>query len=438
MRGTWTQQDKKLPGAYINVVGEAPITITQGERGIVALALDSAWGSQFEVIDISANDNTLSTLGFDFREIPSLNEIMKNAHKAKVIITSSGTKAKYGDTGIVFTAKKEGTLGNSISMVIEKTSLEASTFNIHTYLGTKLVDRQIISKYEDFKNNDFVIIGGDLSTVIVPATIKLSGGTTVPVTAEDFNKVLDMFSTMYFNVFVNASLTHETAREPIIAMIKKLADEEGIRVQAVLPSTESTGADYEGILEVANGVVLDTGVILDKTKAIYWVAGITAGANINESNTGKVYQGAIDVSPRLTRTQLEEHTDKGHIVFKADNNQRVTLVYDINSLITYLPDKKESMRKNRVMRVINSTVNDVGTIWEYSYMGKINNNQDGRNLFKGALIDYFKNLQNLNAIENFSPEDLTVEAGAQSDAVVVTVGIEVTDSGEKLYMTVNV
>ncbi|HAK43710.1 MAG TPA: hypothetical protein DCM59_14655 [Clostridium sp.] len=71
-------------------------------------------------------------------------------------------------------------------------------------------------------------------------------------------------------------------------------------------------------------------------------------------------------------------------------------------------------------------------------MGKIDNNEDGRSLFKGALINYFKDLEKLNAIDNFSSEDIVVELGIDSDAIVVSVGLTVTDSGEKLYMTVTV
>ena len=37
MGGTWTSQNKILPGAYINFLTNAPLSITVGDRGIVAL-----------------------------------------------------------------------------------------------------------------------------------------------------------------------------------------------------------------------------------------------------------------------------------------------------------------------------------------------------------------------------------------------------------------
>ena len=71
-------------------------------------------------------------------------------------------------------------------------------------------------------------------------------------------------------------------------------------------------------------------------------------------------------------------------------------------------------------------------------MGKIDNNVDGRSLYRAALVEYFKTLQGINAIENFKPEDVVVEAGKESDAIVVNIAIQPVDSAEKLYMTINV
>ena len=37
MGGTWTENKKIFPGAYINFLTNAPLSITVGDRGIVAL-----------------------------------------------------------------------------------------------------------------------------------------------------------------------------------------------------------------------------------------------------------------------------------------------------------------------------------------------------------------------------------------------------------------
>ena len=78
-------------------------------------------------------------------------------------------------------------------------------------------------------------------------------------------------------------------------------------------------------------------------------------------------------------------------------------------------------------------------IFERSYIGKVNNNDDGRNIFKSDIINYLNTLQNISAIQNFDPTaDIQIYAGEAIDAVVVDLAVQPVDSMEKLYMTVMV
>ena len=49
MGGTWQQQNKSLPGAYINILGETPLSIKMSQRGIVALPVKLGWGEKGKV-----------------------------------------------------------------------------------------------------------------------------------------------------------------------------------------------------------------------------------------------------------------------------------------------------------------------------------------------------------------------------------------------------
>ena len=44
----------------------------------------------------------------------------------------------------------------------------------------------------------------------------------------------------------------------------------------------------------------------------------------------RVYTGAIDVDPRMTKTEMEAAVKAGKFIFKVDRSQNVTVVYDIN------------------------------------------------------------------------------------------------------------
>jgi len=51
MAGTWNNQNKILPGAYINFLTNAPLSITPGDRGTVLLLQELSKGtSQVRIV----------------------------------------------------------------------------------------------------------------------------------------------------------------------------------------------------------------------------------------------------------------------------------------------------------------------------------------------------------------------------------------------------
>lgn len=241
--------------------------------------------------------------------------------------------------------------------------------------------------------------------------------------------LIEEFNTMAYIYDVEGVATK------IVTWIKSVRETEGKSVQAVLADTT---ADHEAIINVGNGVILSDGTELTAAQCCAWVAGATAGAKINQSLTNFKYLDAVDVKPRLTKTQQEEAITAGKLVFKANAAQHVTCLYDINSLTSFTSEKSKDFRKNRVMRVFDGINNDITTIIESNYLGKENNNEAGRLIVKATLIDYFNELQRINAIQNFDNKDVTVSPGKESDAIVVDVYIQPVDSVEKMYMTINV
>ena len=344
MAGTWTTQNKVLPGAYLNFRTNAPLSITPGDRGIVVILQEMSKGTKGEMYTITATDTS---------EWPS---------------------------GV--TAADKFLAGQAL-------------------LGAK--------------------------TVIV-----YNLGSTAH-NADDLEDALEALETVKFNVLCypyDTALNHATIKTWVEAMRK----DEGVSIQAALPDY---AGDSEAIINVAHAVKLADGTELTNAQTCAWVAGITAGAHINQSNTSRKYAGAVDVAPRMTKTQMEAAITAGKWIFKVDAAQNVTVVYDINSLTTTTVDKGKAFRKNRVIRTIDGINNDITEIFESNYVGKINNNADGRSLLRATLIEYFNELQRLNAIQNFVADDVTVSAGTDSDAVVIDCYIQPVDSVEKIYITVN-
>lgn len=434
MGGTWQQQNKALPGAYINILGKTPLSIKMGSRGIVALPLELGWGEKHKIYKVHPGDDTLRTLGSQIKDIIPLQEALKNASEVLVCKVNEGTKANVELTsGVTATAVCKGSRGNKISVVTKAVPSGGGKHTITTLMDGIEVDKQTVANYGEFKANGFITIGG--SGTLTPGTKNLANGADTPAAGEpEYKGALDLFKKNNFNVICYTG-TNSTIKNNIVNFVRELREDEGVKIQAVLSDLE---VDYEGVIVVENGVILSCGHVLEAKDACAWVAGATAGANVNQSNTGKVYEDAIDVNPRLLKSEMEKKANAGKFIFKVDNNQRVSVVYDINSLTTFTPPKTKTFRKNRAVRTFDGIANDLNSIWENNYMGKIDNTEDGRSLYRASLVEYFKALQNLNAIQNFSPEDVVIEPGVDTDAIVVRVNIQPVDSAEKLYMEISV
>lgn len=346
MAGSWTSQNKILPGAYINFLTNAPLSITLGDRGTVVLLQEMSVGLVGEIYVVTATDVSQYPVGITDDDKLLVNEALKGAQT--VIIYNLGAE----HTEVVITSALA--------------SLKTVDFNVlvYPYAGVGFTAQQLA----------------------------------------------------------------------IATWIKAMRADEGIKIQGALADYV---ADDESIINVTQGVELVDGTILTPAETTAWVGGQTAGANINKSNTGQKYIGAIDVVPRMTKTEMEAAITAGEFIFKVDSMQNVTAVYDINSLTTVTVEKGKQFTKNRVIRTIDGINNDVTTIFESNYVGKVNNNADGRSLLRATLIEYFNELQRLSAIQNFTAEDVTVEKGVDSDAVVIDCFIQPVDSIEKIYITVN-
>ena len=82
--------------------------------------------------------------------------------------------------------------------------------------------------------------------------------------------------------------------------------------------------------------------------------------------------------------------------------------------------------------------NDVYEYFSDYFIGKVDNNDAGRNLLRGWIVGYLNEMMANNGIQNFTAEDVEVLAGNTIDSVVVNVAIQPVDSVEKIYMTVTV
>lgn len=439
--GVWLAQNKTRPGCYINFKAVAKSSMTVGDRGIVAMGLPLSWGAQDKLIEVLSSDlidgTSQKLVGFTAFDSKSklLAGALNYAYKALVYrMDAGGSKATMTLGNLTATAKYNGTFGNKIIIAITKDT-STGLWTVITYVNGANLDSQKVSNVTELDNNDYVTFSGN-GELEETLGIALEGGTDGTVT--DSVAYPAMFKSLKMARWQTyACFSSETSiKSSVVTFITGMREDEGRYVQGVVADYD--GADYEGIINSISGAVIDD-VKFTKEEFVVIVSGMTAGANFNESNTARKINGATAIVGELTDSEIKTALSNGKFLLSTSSDGSIKVEQDINSLHTYSEDKNYNFSKNRVIRTLDEIGTSTKITWENSYMGKVDNNETGRGLFKGDLIQYGNELQRLAGIQEFGgADDITIAQGKDLDAVLVEWYVKPVDSMEKLYMRVNV
>lgn len=443
--GVWTGQTKTRPGAYINFKAVRNANVADTDKGIVALPLALGWGEANKAIELSGSEIADGTFTkktactIDDPVVKPLVEAMKYASRALIYpIDAGGQKASAtigdGSTALTVKALYGGTKGNNIAVLINETGV-SDMFEVVTMLNNVSKDKQIATKIEELVANDFVEFSGK-GALAPNAGTPLTGGSNATVTASSIADFLGAIKAKKWNAVGVPlyDLDGKLVNPSVVSYIKSLRDA-GKKVVAVLK--DYPAADHEGVISVDQGYrTEDDEITVDDF--VGTVAGLAAGTPVNQSNTYRVITGATEIINPKTDEEIEAGLLSGKFMLSYSQDENVIIEQDINTLVNIGEDKNNSFKKNRVVRTLDDIANTVRAIFENNYIGKVSRNDAGKNAFKAAIIKYFTSLQNMEAIQNFTSEDIEVLDGDDRDAIVVNVSIQPLDAMEKLYMTVTV
>lgn len=429
--GTFTVQNKVLPGAYINFVSLATATATLSDRGYATMPLELDWGIEGEVFEVTNADfqkNSMKIFGYDYtsEKLKGLRDLFKNITTLFAYrLNGDGVKA----SNTFATAKYAGTRGNDIKIQVQVNVDDGSLFDVNTYLGTVMVDSQTVAKAADLVANDYVTFksSAELSST---AGTPLEGGTNGNVTGTNHQAYLDKIESYSFNA-MGVATTENTIKSLYDAFCKRMRDEVGAKFQVILYNKAS---DYEGVINVKNKTS-DEG--WSEASLVYWVTGISAGCAVNKSNLNKVYDGEFAVNVDYTQTQLTKAIQAGEFTLHQVGDD-IRVLEDINSLVTETETKAYIFKDNQTIRVIDQIANDIAVLFNTKYLGAVPNDEAGRISLWADIVKHHEQLQDIRAIENFTDEDVKVSQGDTKKAVVVQDAVTVVNAMAKLYMTVTV
>ena len=478
--GTWRIQNKVRPGVYINVKGDGkPVLTTPLGRLLMFQNKPLGWGKK-GIIELTATSDFTALTGHKNTDevLAPVYEALKDAETVLLLNDFDGGAKSTSTKAGVYTinAKYEGEQGNNISVSFAPSPLGDSAktqdITITTLFGTKQVDQVKITlplaskdaiaaaELTDEKqlevHNDYVDI--TFGTNPADVTKELKGNGEYPLYTAIFNgltqaaanvslaggsngtnKVVDDMNDYLENEFYAVATTagwdeSSNIHKLLVEEIKLLRENVGIKVRGVVPNATGVVYNYEGVSTVLNGYVLNDGTVITPNIAAARFAGMSASATPDQALTYTQLDDAAEAKPKLNNDKTIEALNAGQIVFTTRSGERVVIEQDINSLTKFTSIKPKDFSKNRIIRTLDEICTNTTQTFETSFLGKVSNNEAGRNVFKANRIGYLTGLQNQNMIRDFENSDLTLSQGDEKDAVLMELYVTPVDAMEKLYV----
>ncbi len=430
--GTFTAQNKELPGAYVNFISAASADASLSERGVVTMPLELDWGAAGKVFEVGRDEfrqNCMEIFGYDYthEKMKGMRDLFRNARTLYGYrLNGNGTKAsnKYAE------ALYGGIRGNDLKIAIQVNADDETMFDVKTILGQSAVDEQKVANAGELKPNKYVKWKTD-AELEASAGIPLEGGANGETDGGAYQAYLDKIEGYSFHV-MGITVEDKVTKSLFVSFVKRMRDEMGVKFQLVLH--DSAKADYCGAVSVKNATV-DEG--WGPGSLVYWTAGALAGCEVNRSCQNRVYDGEFTVEAEYTQNELKKAIKAGEFVFhKVGADIRV--LKDINTMVTVSDAQGDVFKENQTIRVIDQIGNDIAVLFNTKYLGSVPNNSAGRISLWSDIVTHHRQLEQIQAIEGFSDTDVTVQQGADKKSVVVSDSITVVNAMDKLYMTVSI
>jgi len=475
--GTWSPTEAKVrPGFYMNFVAAALAAIQPGARGIVAIPVKANWGPAKQIVEITDEKGLIDTYGVDvdggFTAYNSIRLALLGGAKTVLgyrVVDSAAAKAS------ITLKDTAGTPANILTLTTKYETARPFKVTVRDN-AVDPTNKQDIVLYEDAKqlyvftfakgagvvDNAVAAINNDANNKWITATKVADGNNTIAnvtsqaltggnagvggITNTDYVDAMSAFETRRFNFFALDGATDASLQTSVKAWIERLRSE-GKGVVAVMggsvtddqtPATansRSTGFNYEGVINVGVSGIMD-GVTYSSAQVACWVAGKAAGQALSESLTYAVTP-FDDVTPRLTHNQVVAGLQAGTLLLVHDG-EKVIVEQGINTLTSLRQGQNNQWKKIRAIRVMDAINDDLLKTAQDNYIGKVNNNDDGKVALISACKQYMETLVNGGLIEKDFSVYLDPDyhpALAAPDEVYIKWDARIVDSMEKIFGT---
>jgi len=484
--GTWNPTDMPvLPGLYMNFKAAALAAIATGSRGTVAIPVKAHWGPISEYVEITSVDGIKEAFGYAydsdgataytslyFAILGGAKKVLAYRLASSAAAAATTTLADSGATSVLrLDAKYKGDRGNNFKATVQTNVADSGKKDIKLYEGSTLLYTftftsgtvaAAVSAINDDARNEWITATSLAAGTGIIANVSsqaFTGGDSgiTGVASSDYSSFLTALETQNFNILALDGVYDSAIQTLVAAWVERVRDE-GMGVIGVMGGSaandvaatavalavaRSTGFNHEGIVNVGTGGILD-GVSYSSAQVACYIAGLIAGKALNESTT---YANTPfdDVTRRWTRSEQEAAVNGGVFIL-FNKNGLVRPLRGINSRTTLESNQNKQWKKIRTIRVMDAINADLQNTAESNYIGKINNNEEGRASLIGAFKEYMQTLALDGVIESsgwdvFLEPDYygsTATKEPDNDQVFVAWAATITDAVEQIFGTFTV
>lgn len=263
-------------------------------------------------------------------------------------------------------------------------------------------------------------------------TVALSGGNNGVVVG--LGDALVKLRDEMYNVVVT-DRQDVACQSAVAQFIVDLSDNQGKDRRAVICAPESGSSTVSNAYDEKELTVLGQAMDNDASLTAFCVAAMSAGASWNTALTYSILPISGDPSIILDDQELEQWIAEGYMPISKREDGLWCITKDINSMHGDDDGMPEILKKNRAVRLIQTLRNTIKYVWETQYIGKVTNDDLGRDMLKGSICAILDLLVNGRGIAQYSESDVVVIAGEKPDEVIMQLALTLYDSMEILYIT---
>ncbi len=257
---------------------------------------------------------------------------------------------------------------------------EPTVKGVKTYTGLKKVTDKFSTTNKAIITRCFSSRGAN--------TLKVACYNSAATEAETIDTALALLNGIKFNYLACPSATTDDTKLLIANFIKAQRNANNILVKAVL---NGYVADYEGIINFTPTQVVCDGATYTGADFCVDVACVIAGLSFTESLTNHTISGITSVTN--SGTDLDAMVDAGQLfMFWDDDLEEYVFSRGVNSKTTIGANEKQSMKKIRVMEILDMIRDDVKLSFKTGYSGKVSNILPNRKLLVSAFNTYLNGL----------------------------------------------